>query len=612
MSKFEPRSFIYNFDLLSGTPSIFVSGHRNFSTLSGLIITIVIIFITLFYTVYCIFYFLFEREMTIVELKDNFMTKNVNVSLNNFLFAFNVFNVSMVMEYYWGKEINLNSAKDVTKKALGNDYTIIINYVNPENQEVIDKYYLEAEYCEIGKNIEKKIIDNYNFTEYKNFLCLNKNNNHNLLINQTHSVYIDIIVSLKVENENIFEYQEVYFDETVYLSNYSYLDFEIYTPNDIISNQNQSHPIKRRKNYYNYELLTVGGMERYDMAAKYVDYSSDKGLILQDKEKFNGIIIDSVTKKSLNFSSIDMANDLLYYQFRYYLNPNSIDSYERTYKKLPTILADITTIISILLTGGGFFISFLFKIYIETETFFKVLQFHKKASSKIELKKVSTRKSTNDFSKSSARQIEREQSKKQLELNSIIQPSKIEFSSYFKKKKKFHKKNKSNVNIFNGDILQQNDDLGKDKPNQKDKIDAKHEKNIKVSNQLIYVNPENKKTKRDKKNENSNKYNNKIGNMPESKSALKIFSFNDYFIHLFRKNKNNKTKLIDKLSTLLEDSLSIEEIIKRAIYLQKVIQFINSKHEEEFNSFSIMKVISNIDNEFIEIMKNAGNIINEF
>ena len=198
MSKFEPRSFIYNFDLLSGTPSIFVSGHRNFSTLSGLIMTIVIIFITLFYTVYCIFYFLFEREMTIVELKDNFMTKNVNVSLNNFLFAFNVFNVSMVMEYYWGKEINLNSAKDVTKKALGNDYTIIINYVNPENQEVIDKYYLEAEYCEIGKNIEKKIIDNYNFTEYKNFLCLNKNNNHNLLINQTHSVYIDIIVSLKV------------------------------------------------------------------------------------------------------------------------------------------------------------------------------------------------------------------------------------------------------------------------------------------------------------------------------------------------------------------------------------------------------------------------------
>ena len=121
-----------------------------------------------------------------------------------------------------------------------------------------------------------------------------------------------------------------------------------------------------------------------------------------------------------------------------------------------------------------------------------------------------------------------------------------------------------------------------------------------------------KKLKKNKKNENSNKYNNKIGSMPESKSALKIFSFNDYFMHLFRKNKNNKTKLIDKLSTLLEDSLSIEEIIKRAIYLQKVIQFINSKHEEEFNSFSIMKVISNIDNEFIEIMKNAGNIINEF
>ena len=612
MAKFETRSILYNFDVLSGTPGIFVSGHRNFSTLPGLIITILFIFIALFYTGYSIFFFLFERQMTVVELRDNFMTKNVTIPLNNFLFAFNVFNISMMMEYYWGKEINLNSAKDVTKKSLNNNFTIIINYINPENEEVIDKYYLETEYCEIGKNIDQEVIDKYNFTDYAQFLCLNRDLNFDILINQTHTVYIDIIISLKVENENIFNYQEIYIDDTVYLSNYNYLEFEIYTPNDIISNKNQSHPIKYRKNYFNYELLTVGDMERYEMSAKYIDYSSDKGFILQDKEKFKGITIESVTKKSLNLSSVEMAKDLLYYHFRYYLDSNYIESYERTYKKLPTILADITSVISLLITAGRFFISYLCKIYIETQTIFKILKFDKNVPSKIKIKKVNNAKNSINISKSSTRQIEGESSKKNSELISINQPQKIRISSYFKKKRKPRKKNENNTGVSNLNIYSSNDISRQDKSSQKDQINVKYTKSLKISNELININPGNKIDKKSNKNDNENKYKDKIDIKPGFKTVLNLFSLHDYFVYIFCKNKNNKTKLIDKISNLLEDSLSIEEIVKRNIDLKKVIQFINSKNGEEFNSFNIMKVLSNIDNEFIEILENEGQKINEF
>ena len=614
MPKFEPRSFIYNIDVLSGSPGIFISGYKNYSTFTGLIATILIIFAIVFYTGYSLFFFFYEREMTIVELRDNFMTKNVSVSLNNFLFAFNVFNVSMEMEYYWGKEINLNSANDVTKKALDNNYTIVISYINPENEEIINKYYIEAEYCEVGKNIDQDIIDKYNFTNYKKFLCLNRDSNLDILINQTHSVYIDIIVSLKIQNENVFEYKEVYFDDEVYLSNYSYLEFEIYTPNDIISNKNQSHPIKHRKNYYNYELLTVGGMERYDMAAKYVDYSSDKGMIFQNKKEFNGIVIDTVTKKSLNLSSIEMAKELLYYQFRYYLNPNSIESYERTYKKLPTLLADVTTIISIFLTGGRFIISFVCKIYIETQTVFKILRFDKDISSKIELKKKSTRIFSIDCSKSSERQMIGENSKKRLSAFSINQPKEIGLSNFLKKKKKLRKKNKrkNNIEIINGNIYPLNDNSEKDKSNKNNLINTKQTKELKLSNEILYDHPENKNDEKKSKNENENKHNDKKDIKSDSKIVLNLFSFRDYFMFHFTKNKNNKTKLIDKLSTLLENSLSIEEIFRRAIDLQKVNLFIKSKYEEEFNSFNIMKVISNFDKEFIDILENEGKVINSF
>ena len=55
--------------------------------------------------------------------------------------------------------------------------------------------------CEIGKNIDKELIDKYNFTEYQNFLCLSRNFDFDIIINRTHSIYIDVVVSTKAENE---------------------------------------------------------------------------------------------------------------------------------------------------------------------------------------------------------------------------------------------------------------------------------------------------------------------------------------------------------------------------------------------------------------------------
>ena len=597
MSKFEPRKFIYNFDILSGKPSIFISGYRNYSTLTGLVLTIVILLVAIYYAVYSLFYFFCKKEITVVELQDNYMTKNVSLPLNNLLFAFNVFNVSMEMEYYWGKEINLNGANAVTKVAIDHNYTVVLSYINPENEKIIDKYYLEADYCELGKNIDQEIIDKYDFTDYSKYLCINRNHNFDILINKTHYVYIDVIVSINFDNENVFDHEDLYLDKNVYISAYNYLEFQVYTPNDLVSNKDKLEPIKFRKNYYNYELLTVGEMERYDMAAKYVDYSSDNGLIFKNEKQFYGIAIDSLTKKTLDLSSVKEAKHLLYFQFRYYLNPNSIESFERTYKKLPSVLADITSIISVLFTGGNFLISFLFKIYIETQTVFKVLRFDKDISSKIDLKKVMTRVCSMDISKSSTRQIDIEQSKKQLGGVSINQPGEVRLSNYFKKKRKLHKKQKKKISIFSNPYPSV-DYSSKDKSNKKNSNDMKNME----PNEFINEN-ENKNDNKNNENDRDNKRDDKSIIKPEQKMVIGLLSFRDYFMYMFCRDKNYKTKTIDKFSNLLEESLSIEEIFRRAIDLQKTNQFVKSKFEEEFNSFSIMKVISNIDNTFMEILQ---------
>ena len=138
MTKNRKRSFIYNLDILSGKPGLFITGHKNYSTLGGLIITLSILFIGIIYSIYALYIFFFEREMSVVVLSDNFMTSDLSISTKDFLLAFNVFNVSINLEYYWGKELNLLTGQNVSKKLLNNKYTVVLYYENPETKKIIN------------------------------------------------------------------------------------------------------------------------------------------------------------------------------------------------------------------------------------------------------------------------------------------------------------------------------------------------------------------------------------------------------------------------------------------------------------------------------------------
>ena len=531
MSNFEQRSFIYNFDILSGNPNIFTSGYKNFSTIYGLIVAIVIILINIFYAIYALYIFFFEREMTVVELNDNFTTKNVIIPAKEFLFAFNVFNISLKLEFTYGKEINLNEAESYSTRPLETDYMVIFYYVNPENNEILHKYYLETDFCEIGKNIDQNLINKYNFTNYKNYLCINNNKNLDIIINKTYSTYIDIIVSLKAENEHGYYYEKIFSNDTTYISNYSYLDFQIYVQNDIISNKNISEPIKFRKYFYNQELVSVGDLFKNELTSKYIDYSSDTGIIIKDKQNFNGISIDSFKTKTLSSDSIESGKNILYYEFRYIISPDFIKSYERTYIKLPSILSDITGVFTTLLTLGQILVAFFCKNYLEMQT----------------------------------------------------------MSKYFETK------------IF-------------DKPNQKniikldEEISSRKKLKKQISNDLSQIgnNIENSKKVLDK---NINDKTNQINLLENKIKFLNFKSF--YFFHfiLFRfcGSKTNKTKIIEKVTSFYESSLSVEEIIERAIILETINEIIKAKWNNEYKFKDYLKIKIEKDKELNEILEKENN-----
>ena len=608
MSKYEQKPFIYCLDFLSGTPGIFISGRKRYTTLFGLITTLIIVAFSILHIIYQLYLFFFEREMTIVQLNDNFMTNEINIPLNNFLFAFNVFNKNVTMKYFWGKEINLQSG-NISRIPLNKNYTVNFYYENPENKEIINKYELELEYCEIGKNINQELINKYNFTEFKNYLCLsNTSKNFNIIINKTHNTYINIVISLKIENASEYGIKEISSDDFSTIYELSYLEFQLYSPNDIITNKNISNPIKLRKNFLNYELVSSGVLEHYEINTKFIYYSSDDGIFFKNKKKFKCFSIDSITRTAKDLERFEEFKNFIYSEFRLYLNPDNIESYERTYQKLTAVIADISGILSLFFTIGKFFVEFFCKTFLEVESISRIFRFKFSASSKTKFKQNNNNKLQNTFdNESSLRGI------KNSYIDNISQKSEI----------MNNKNNKNNINIGNNS---QNNILNLINNNLSKKISVDHNKNN--SSKELSIKGNISQNQVNNKDNNSYSLNNNISgnNFKKFESIqylevfLKIigknniekerkrtnpnsFSLCEYFSFIFNKKKNNKSKIIKKVSDYFENSLSIEDIIERKIELEIIVDHITKKLRKGLNLKSYVNILLKNDSEFKQIIE---------
>ena len=616
MSKFEPRPFIYSLDFLSGTPGVFISGYKNFSTLFGLLTTIIISAISLAYVLYEFYLFYFEREMSVVELQDNFMTKETNISLNDFLFAFNVFNVNMTINYFYGKEINLKSGNN-TREPINQNFAVILYYENPETKEIINRYQLDVEYCEIGKNINQKIIDQYNFTEYKNYLCLsNKSSNFDLIINKTYNTYIDIVVSIFTKDSDDYGLNQIYSDLSKIIYKSRYIEFQLYSPDDIISNKNETNPIKFRKNYLSYELVSPGVLEHNEISTNFIDYSSDNAFVFKNKQNFKGLTLNAITKTTKNLERFPEVQNMIYSEFRLYLNPDTIESYERTYKKLPDIIADITGVFSLLFTAGKIYVFIFCQIFLKIETLSRTFRLKFNSSSKNKLKKYNKNiKIQNN--------LENESSQRDIKNNlisSISQQSKIVNNRNKKINNNIEVDNQNNelglINNSSKNKLINNSNCNPPKKNKEHKIKINNLgniDNIKDNNTNSLNNNASKKNKL--KKFNSTQYSEVLFKMIERYNIGKqkkciTFFFCYYLPSIFNRNKNNKTKIIEKISAFFEDSLSIEEIIGRKIDLENLIYFIRKKLGKESNLTNYIKILIHKDNEFKQIIEDENkNII---
>ena len=75
----------------------------------------------------------------------------------------------------------------------------------------------------------------------------------------------------------------------------------------------------------------------------------------------------------------------------------------------------------------------------------------------------------------------------------------------------------------------------------------------------------------------------------QNKNNFRSFSLRDYLYFIINKKNNVKAKIIDKLTDIYENTLSVEEIIRRSFDLEILISQIQLEFGKEFNLNNYME-----------------------
>ena len=200
---------------------------------------------------------------------------------------------------------------------------------------------IDYEPCELGKNLDMKYKDiveeferneNEKISEYS---CLNFNGKDFTLFGS---------LNLDSELERHLQFE-------LYSSCESYiLFFDLITQNDFIEHRNRMNPLVP---YYQRQILTLHRPSNLVINYNYIKYETDDGYIFSNKKDINGIGISNTNSYDKN----DFINNILFIDFK--MNGASYDYYQRSFIKFQAFLADVMSLINLLITISKIISEFL-------------------------------------------------------------------------------------------------------------------------------------------------------------------------------------------------------------------------------------------------------------
>ena len=129
------------------------------------------------------------------------------------------------------------------------------------------------------------------------------------------------------------------------------LVFNLITQNDLIEHNNRTNPLVPY--YQKHRIMSSDKPVNLIFDYNYIKYETDDGFIYSNKKEINGIGISNTN----SYDKIDFYDDILLINFK--MNGASYDYYQRSFIKFQAFLADVMSLINLLITISKIISEFL-------------------------------------------------------------------------------------------------------------------------------------------------------------------------------------------------------------------------------------------------------------
>ena len=305
------KSLLLKCDFIGFIPQFRILEETRYKSVFSSFLSIAVIFFSIAFAVYSFIDYLHQNPQ-LLYYKNNDYTTNKTYTISNSLLMFK-------NRFYC-----FSNDSDISKLT-------VTKWDDPGNflYENID-----YEPCKLGKNLDikyKNILETFEKVEeakISEYTCLNFNNTE-------FTLYDHPQISDKYER-----YLELSLESTC--QNY-FLIFYLVTQNDFLEHNNRDNPISP---FYQKHIITSMNTKTIlQYYYNYIKYESDEGFIFSDKKIFEGIGI-SDSKKFDNTQIIELDGVL---SIRFKMNGASYDYYQRSYTKFQAFVADVSSLINLII-----------------------------------------------------------------------------------------------------------------------------------------------------------------------------------------------------------------------------------------------------------------------
>ena len=310
-------------------PQLFIFNSKRYKSIFSSITSLLIILFSIGFAIISLYEYLKYESPNIAFSKDNDEKTERSILLKDLILAFQL--VDSIDNFYFN---TLNDSIGYFQA----DFNIYYNNGS------MDYKLLDIENCEFGKNIDLKYKDLFNNQStygrsLEEFYCLNTQNTNLSLFYNPKVGFSFVTLYIIFKNNTLYSPEQI--------------QSFIISENNFINHINKNNPINK-----GYIFQFTGAYNSLEFTKthyvfQYIEYESDEGFFYKKSKSFKGISFSDMISYRNNGERYGLnKNNSIIGAIGFLINQSNFDSYKRTYQRLQSLLAEVMSVVNILLEIG--------------------------------------------------------------------------------------------------------------------------------------------------------------------------------------------------------------------------------------------------------------------